>query len=233
MRNVGVVGCGLMGAGIAEVVRPGRAGRRGRRVERRGRAGRAQAPGGLAAAGGGEGQDRLGRRRARPDPGRHRARGPRRPRPRDRGDRRGRGRQGRALPSPRRDRHLARRDPGLQHLLDPDHEAGRRSPAARSRSSASTSSTPCRCCQLVELVPSLLTADGDHRPRPLVRRGDAGQAGHRLPGPRRLRRQRTADPLRALRDPDARVGLRHRRRHRPRASCSAPPTRRAPSRWPT
>ena len=39
----------------------------------------------------------------------------------------------------------SRRDPGVQHLLDPDHEAGRRRPSGRSRCSASTSSTRCRC----------------------------------------------------------------------------------------
>ena len=37
-------------------------------------------------------------------------------------------------------------DPRQQHLLDLDHQAGRRPPGAPTGSSACTSSTPCRSC---------------------------------------------------------------------------------------
>ena len=37
-----------------------------------------------------------------------------------------------------------RRDPGVEHVVDPDHEAGRRQRAPRARGRACTSSTRCR-----------------------------------------------------------------------------------------
>ena len=86
-----------------------------------------------------------------------------------------------------------------------------------SRSSACTSSTPCRCSPLVEVVPSLLTSDETVQRGAALRRGRLGKTRHPLAGPRRLHRQRAAGAVPAVGDADARVGLRlrpgHRRRH--------------------
>ena len=132
----------------------------------------------------------------------------------DRGDHRGRDAQARDVPPARRP--AARRAvPGLEHVVGADHEARRRDVAAAQGDRAAL------------LQPGAGAAAGrdraldhdrrrDRRPGPRVRRGDARQAVHRLPGPCRLRRQRAADPLPAVGDPDVRVGLRLARGHRPR-----------------
>ena len=149
IERVGVVGCGLMGSGIAEVCARaglGVIGPRGRRRRRRGR----PAPGhrqprprrALGQA------DRGGARRRASASSTGRPTWPTWPiatwwsRPWSRTRRSktevfARARQG--------DR-ARRRHPRLQHLVHPDHEAGHGHRAARSRSSASTSSTRCRCC---------------------------------------------------------------------------------------
>ena len=67
---------------------------------------------------------------------------------------------------------------------------------------------PVPVLPLVEIVHSIMTSDETAGSGAGVRRGDAGQGVHRLPGPRRLRGQRAADPVPAVGDPDVRVGLR-------------------------
>ena len=225
--RIGVVGCGLMGSGIAEVVAraeldvvvveddeapPRPAGRASRGRWPRGRAGASSSEADHDAA--------LDRIRVVTDIGRLADRElvveavieDEAPRSRcsDRLDERGRG---------------ARCGAGLEHVVDPDHEAGHGHPPARVRSSACTSSTPCPVLPLVELVPSLLTADDTARHRRGLRRRGARQARHPLAGPGRLRRQRPADPVPAVGHPDDGVGLRHRRGHRRRAwsqGCAHP-----------
>ena len=126
VRHVGVVGCGLMGSGIVEVC--ARAGLRVTFVEGteelvaagRARLERSLAGGRLA---------RQARRRpsARPLLARIEAAtdlaGARRRRSRDRGRDRGPRRQAADLRATRRG-HAARRRAGLQHVLDPDRDAG-------------------------------------------------------------------------------------------------------------
>ena len=84
---------------------------------------------------------------------------------------------------------------------------------------------PVPVLPLVEIVHSIMTADETADAGSRVRRGDAGQGVHRLPGPRRLRGQRAADPVPAVGDPDVRVGLRLARGHRPRDGARAARTR--------
>ena len=126
-ERVLVVGAGQMGAGIAQVVAAS-----GRQVLLHDPfPGRSSAASGHAhepRAARGEGR-RAGGRDPRPRHGGRRARARR---PHDRGDRRGRRREGGALPR-RRHRAAAGGDPRLQHLLDPDHVAGRRHVAPRPR----------------------------------------------------------------------------------------------------
>ena len=132
VRTVGVIGCGLMGSGIAEVV--ARAGQhavvletsdelveRGPATDRdldapRGRTREARRRGA-----------RGGARTHLADDGRA---GPGRRRPRDRGRDRGSRHQGRDVPPPRRG-HQARGDPREQHVVDPDRRPGRRDVASR------------------------------------------------------------------------------------------------------
>ena len=111
-------------------LREGRPRRGGGRVEPGGGRGRTGPARGLAAARGVARQARLRRGGPAAHPGRDRARRAGRPRPGRRGDRGGRGGQGRPLQAPRPGRHRSRRDPGEQHLVDPDHEARRRDLAA-------------------------------------------------------------------------------------------------------
>ena len=59
---------------------------------------------------------------------------------------------------------------------------------------------PVPVLPLVELVTSIMTEPDTVEVVRVVRRGHAGQAVHRLPGPRRLRRQRAADPVSVERD---------------------------------
>ena len=115
--------------------------------------------------------------------------------------------------------------PRLEHLVGADHEAGRGHARSRTACSACTSSTPCRCSRWSRSCTSIMTTPDTVETRALVRRGHARQAVHRLPGPRGLRRQRAADPLPAVGDPDVRVRLRLQGGHRPAAWCSAARTR--------
>ena len=84
---------------------------------------------------------------------------------------------------------------------------------------------PVPVLPLVELVTSIMTEPETVDDRARVRRGDARQAVHRLPGPRRLRRQRAADPVPAERDSHVRVRLRLQGGHRPGHGARAARTR--------
>jgi 3-hydroxybutyryl-CoA dehydrogenase len=76
---------------------------------------------------------------------------------------------------------------------------------------------PVPVLPLVELVTSLLTSDDTaETAQRFASEQLAGQAGHPVPGPRRLHRQRAPHPVPAVGRAHARVRLRHRRRHRPR-----------------
>ena len=85
---------------------------------------------------------------------------------------------------------------------------------------------PVPVLRLVELVTVAADVAGDDRRAPRAFATDvARQAGDPLPGPRRVHRQRAADPVPAVGDPDAGVRLRHRRRHRHRHGARAATTR--------
>ena len=106
-------------------------------------------------------------------------------------------------------------DPRQQHQLDPDHEAGHRHQAARAGHrhpllQPRAGAAPRRAGHQPDDV-----AGDDHHRRSLRHRG-ARQEGHPQPGPRRVRRQRPADPVHPLGDPDDGVRLRHGRGHRHR-----------------
>ncbi len=60
---------------------------------------------------------------------------------------------------------------------------------------------PVPVLRLVELGAEPADGPGGHGAVPDVRRADAGQTGHRQPGPGRVRRQRAVDPVRAVVDP--------------------------------
>ena len=231
--RVGVIGGGLMGSGIAEVcARSGvdvtvveaddeRAERSRAAIERS--LDRGVRSGKLS--------EEDARRRARAPRVLDRVRGHRGRRRGDRGRDRGRARQARRLPAPRR--AAARRAvPRLQHVFGADHEARRRDEAPRSRARAAL------------LQPGAGAAAGraraldhdrarDGRRRARVRRGHARQAVHRLPGPRRLRRQRAADPVSAVRDPHVRVRLRLQGGHRSGHGARAARTRWGRCAWRT
>ena len=172
-----VVGAGQMGAGIAQVVAAS-----GREVSlhdsqpgavERGLEGIAAEPRAAAR----EGRPRAGRGARPRDAGRRARRGG----PADRGDRRGRRGEEAALPGRRRGAARARR-PRLEHVLDPDHRAGRRHGAARAgdrhallqpRADARARRGDPRRADLRR------DRRGDRRPRPRPRE-DAGR-GERLP----------------------------------------------------
>ena len=109
-----------------------------------------------------------------------------------------------------------RRDPRVEHVVDPDHEARDGDAAVPRTCSGCTSSTRCRCStswsssRRSSRARSPPTASRTSSPTKL------GQAGHPLAGPRRLHRELPVRAVRALRDPDARVRLRVGRRHRRR-----------------
>ena len=84
------------------------------------------------------------------------------------------------------------RHPGVEHVVDPDHEAGHGDRAGPSTWSGSTSSTRCRCCAWSSWSRrSLTSADAADRAEDFVADG-ARQAGDPLAGPGRLHRQRAA-----------------------------------------
>ena len=225
MKNVGVVGGGLMGSGIAEV--SARAGHDVVVVE--------------SSDDAGEGRARRGWR-SRCSAPRRRARSTRpptcspgsgstptwtrSPTATSSSRRSSRTRPPRSTLFKRLDEIVdgAGRDPRVQHLVDPDHEAGRGhlapDPGDRHPLLQPGAGAPARRAGAV-------AAHLRRHDRALARlgRGRARQAGDRLPGPRRLRRQRAADPVHPLRDPDVRVRLRLRRGHRPRPGAR----RRAPA----
>ena len=66
---------------------------------------------------------------------------------------------------------------------------------------------PVPVLKLVEVVTSLLTAPATTEQAETVRHRPARQARHPLAGPCRLHRERAADPVPAVRDPHARVGF--------------------------
>ena len=218
INNVGVVGCGLMGRGSRRCApEPGWTSSWSSRARQR------PTPAGTGSEGRSSGprrarQDRVRGRRARPDPGGDHLE--------ELADRElvveaiveDEGAKTELFAALDKIVDVARRDPGVQHVVDPDHEARRGHRPTRATSSASTSSTRCRCsrwsswCRPCSPPPR-------SRAGPRVRPGPARQAGHRLPGPGRLRGQRAADPVRALGDPDAGVRVRDRRGHRPRVWC--------------
>ena len=87
------------------------------------------------------------RRRARP-PGLHRRLvGVRRSGPRRRGDQRGPQPQGRGVPPARRRRHQRRGRARLEHLVDPDHEAGHGHPPPRAGDRHPLLQPGARCCR--------------------------------------------------------------------------------------
>ena len=223
ITRVGVVGCGLMGSGIAEVcARAGldvvvRRGRRTRAAEPGRRPGRAPRSTGPCAAG----------KLTEDEPGRRARAGSRSPptldgagRPRSSSSRRcveDEAAQGRRLPQARQGGRRPGRHPRLEHLVDPDHEAGHGHAAARAGhrhpllqpgAGAARWSSWCRRCS------------PRARPRP---RADAVRRASVL-GKHVIRSQDRAgfvvnallDPLPAVGHPDARVGLRHGRGHRHR-----------------
>ena len=219
IERVGVVGCGLMGSGIAEVC--ARAGLDV--VVREVDAGAAEA--GLARlttsldrgvrSGKLTEDDRdaaLGRVRVH-----HRPRRARRPPARRRGGGRGRGGEGRGVPRARQGRRPTRRRSCASNTSSiPIMKLG----IATQRPEQVIGIhffNPVPVLRLVELVTSLLTS-----PETIAARRRASppsvlaQAGDPQPGPRRLRRQRAADPVPPVGDPDDGVGLRHRRGHRHR-----------------
>ena len=70
-----------------------------------------------------------------------------------------------------------RRHPRLEHLVDPHHEAGHGHPAARARSSACTSSTRCRSCASSSWCTSLLTSPRDPGRDRRLRRPTCSESG--------------------------------------------------------
>ena len=226
IQRVGVVGSGLMGSGIAEV--SARAGLDVIVVEVNADAAEA-AQGRIAtslARGVKSGKLTRGgpRRRAGAHPVHHGHRRVRRPAVRGRGGRRERADQDRRLHRARQGREGRGRHLRVQHLVDPDHEAGHGHRPARAGHRRALLQPGAGAEARRDRA---VAADRRHHAGPCggVRARHARQGGDPLAGPRRVRGQRAADPLPAVVDPDARVRLRVAPTTSTTAWCSAARTR--------
>ena len=220
IEKVGVVGCGLMGHGIAQIcarpagmsssARSTRGARQGHRQDRE-----------AARPRGRQGQARAGRRRRGPRPAHaDRLRGPRRLRPRDRGDHRGpRGKLelwgGAGLDRQGRRRFAT----NTSSLSVADQAAATSRPA---RFLGLHFFNPAQVMPLLEVVRADGTDDDDLE-LGLDLGEQAGQDDRRRPRQPRLHRQPAAGPLHARRDPRPRAGRGVDRGHRPRDDGGSEP----------
>ena len=228
VRQVGVVGCGLMGSGH----RGGR-GARGRRVTfvegsrdlvDAGRARVEHSVGKAVERGKLDGADAAAAAAA--GPRRHRPHGARRRRPRDRGGHRAT--RGEAAGSSRTLGEVTRAERGarLQHVVDPDRRARDRQRAARAAWWGCTSSTRRPVMALLELTPAVTTSDETLAFVRAYGTDVLGKTCVRGEGRGRVHREPAPDPVPLRRDPPLRA------RASPRARTSTPrSTWASPIRW--